>query len=338
MPVMVQNNKREDLSVEDFVRGVRSDNRSILARTITLIESQSTDHYQKAQSVLKELYPFSGRSLRVAVSGMPGSGKSTLIEALGCHLIDQGFKLAVLTVDPSSVVTRGSILGDKTRMERLARQKNCFIRPSPSGGTLGGVTRKSRETVLVCEAAGFDIILIETVGVGQNEFTVRSMVDFFLLLLIPGAGDELQGIKKGVMEIADALVVNKAEGSNRPRALQTSHDYRMALQLLAPATRGWQTPVFTCSARTGEGIAEIWDAIDRYKTITRQNGVFEERRKKQNLDWVFDMIDHYLKDSFFGDPAIRKVLPEIKASVLNDTILPTAAADRLLNLFFEREK
>lgn len=335
MPIMGQDRKRTALSIDGFVRGVRADNRTILARTITLIESQSPEHYHKAQGVLKELYPHSGRSLRVAVTGMPGSGKSTLIETLGCDLIRQGSKLAVLTVDPSSVVTRGSILGDKTRMEKLSREKNCFIRPSPSGGTLGGVTRKSRETILVCEAAGFDTILIETVGVGQNEITVRSMVDFFLLLLIPGAGDELQGIKKGVMEIADALVINKAEGANRKRALQTKQEYEVALKLLTPPTRGWNPPVLTCSARTGEGIPGIWEAITRFQEITRENGVFDQRRQNQNLDWVFSMIEHHLKDAFYGNREVQRALPRIKEGVLNDSILPTAAADRLLSLFLK---
>ncbi|MCK4836080.1 MAG: methylmalonyl Co-A mutase-associated GTPase MeaB [Candidatus Aminicenantes bacterium] len=338
MPLMSESRKREDLSVDDYVRGVRSDSRTILARTITLIESNSPEHYKKAQSVLKMLYPYSGNSLRVGITGMPGSGKSTLIETLGCDLIEQGFKVAVLTVDPSSVLTRGSILGDKTRMEKLSRRKGCFIRPSPSGGTLGGVTRKSRETILVCEAAGFDIILIETVGVGQNEITVRSMVDFFLLLLIPGAGDELQGIKRGVMEIADALLINKAEGDHKQRALQTKHEYELALKHLAPATRGWNTPVYTCSAQTGEGVSNIWDAINRFQQITRKNGMFDERRKNQNLDWVFALIDHYLKDNFFSHEEVQKALAKIKEDVLSDSILPTAAADQLLNLFFHQKK
>lgn len=331
---MDQGKKRVGLTVDQHVSGVLSGDRSLLARTITLIESNASEHFEKARQVLKALLPRSGKSLRIGISGVPGSGKSTLIEALGCFLIERGFKVAVLTVDPTSAVTKGSILADKTRMEKLARQDNGFIRPSPSGNTLGGVARTSRETILVCEAAGYNIILVETVGVGQNEITVRSMVDFFLLVMIAGAGDELQGIKRGIIEIADALLINKADGENRSGALKAKNDYGMALKYLAPATAGWKTEAYICSALTGEGIEEIWALLTNFEKTTRQSGVFDERRKKQSLDWVFGMVEHFLRDHFFNHPAIQKKLPTIKKEILKGSILPTVAAEQLLNLFF----
>jgi LAO/AO transport system kinase len=330
--------KRAQLTVQEHIDGVLARDKTILARTITLIESNSPDHYEKARDVLKGLLPHTGKSLRVGITGVPGAGKSTLIETMGCHLIDNGHHVAVLAVDPSSTVTRGSILGDKTRMEKLARQKNCFIRPSPSGGTLGGVTRKSRETILVCEAAGYDTILIETVGVGQSEITVRSMVDFFLLVMIAGAGDELQGIKKGVIELADALVVNKADGHNITRANLAKNEYAMALKYLAHATKGWQTNAFTCSALTGEYIPELWNVIETFRHSTTQNGTFEERRQRQAMDWVFAMIENFLKEDFFNNPEIRNQLPNVKDRLLKEQILPTAAAEDLLKIYFLSRK
>jgi len=326
--------KRSHLAIDDYVNGVLKNDKTLLARTITLIESNSTDHYDKAREVLKKLLPYSGKSLRVGITGVPGAGKSTLIETLGSYLIEQGYKVAVLAVDPSSTVTRGSILGDKTRMERLSRQLNCFIRPSPSGGTLGGVTRKSRETILVCEAAGYDVILVETVGIGQSEITVRSMVDFFLLIMIAGAGDELQGIKRGVIEIADALLINKADGQNKTRAELARKEYAMALKYLAPATRGWKTNAFTCSALTGEGIPEIWRLIKTFETQTKESGVFDERRKNQALEWVYSMIENYLKENFFNNPEVRNQFHQVKQEILNETLLPTTAAEQLLRTFY----
>ncbi|MCP4147726.1 MAG: methylmalonyl Co-A mutase-associated GTPase MeaB [bacterium] len=327
--------KRPQLTVEQHVEGVLKNDKNLLARTITLIESNAPDHYDKAREVLKQLQPHSGKSLRIGITGVPGAGKSTLIEALGCYLLKQGHKIAVLAVDPSSTVTRGSILGDKTRMEKLAREHDCFIRPSPSGGTLGGVTRKSRETLLICEAAGYDVILIETVGVGQSEITVRSMVDFFLLVMIAGAGDELQGIKKGVIEIADALLVNKADGSNKPKAEMARNEYSMALKYLAPATMGWETLAHTCSALLGNGVPEIWNVIKTFEEKTRKTGVFEERRKNQSLEWVLAMIENYLKESFYNNPDVHNSYPQVKESILNGAMLPTTAAEELLKTYFQ---
>jgi LAO/AO transport system kinase len=329
--------KRPHLTIDDYVNGVLKNDKTLLARAITLIESNSIDHYDKAREVLKKLLPYSGKTLRIGITGVPGAGKSTLIETLGSYLIELGHKVAVLAVDPSSTVTRGSILGDKTRMEKLSRQLNCFIRPSPSGGTLGGVTRKSRETILVCEAAGYDVILVETVGVGQSEITVRSMVDFFLLIMIAGAGDELQGIKRGVIEIADALLINKADGQNKTRAELARKEYAMALKYLTPATRGWKTNAFTCSALTGEGIPELWRLIKTFETQTKESGVFDERRKNQALEWVYSMIENYLKESFYNNPEVRNQFHQVKQEIMNETLLPTTAAEQLLRTFYLSE-
>lgn len=325
--------RRRQLSIEDHVEGVLNGDRTILARTITLVESNSAEHMEKAQEVLKHLLPHSGNSVRVGITGVPGVGKSTFIEAIGMFLCDRGHKLAVLAVDPTSTVTRGSILGDKTRMENLSRNPNAFIRPSPTSGTLGGVNRKSRETMLVCEAAGFDVILVETVGVGQSEVTVRSMVDFFLLLMLSGAGDELQGIKKGVIELADALLINKAEGDNKIRAQSARSEYNRALHYLAPATEGWRTRAYTCSALTGEGIAEIWDVVEKFCQQTRESGVFVQRRKNQTLDWVYSMVEEHLRSRFFNHPGVKAERPQIEQAVIEGTLPATVAAQELLSTF-----
>lgn len=325
--------KRPSLTVNDYVEGVLKADRAILGRTITLVESNSAAHMELAQKVLKKLLPYTGRSIRIGITGVPGVGKSTFIEAFGRYLLEKGYKPAVLAVDPSSSITGGSILGDKTRMESLSRDNRCFIRPSPSSGTLGGVARKSRETMLVCEAAGYDVLLIETVGVGQSEITVRSMVDFFILLMLAGAGDELQGIKKGIIELADAILITKADGNNKTLAKAARNEYANALHYLRPATEGWQTEVFTCSAVTGEGISKIWSLIDNFRTKTMESGAFESRRRRQALKWMHTMLSEQLRSIFFKNPSVVKALPEIEKEVLNGTITPTFAVNSLINIF-----
>ncbi len=291
--------RRRRLSVDEYVEGVLAGDRNVVAQAITLVESNALAHLEMSQEVLRRVLPETGKSIRIGITGVPGVGKSTFIEALGIYLCNQGHRVAVLAVDPSSKVTGGSILGDKTRMEDLSKDTRAFIRPSPSAGTLGGVTRKSRETILICEAAGFDVILVETVGVGQSETTVRSMVDFFLLLMLAGAGDELQGIKKGIMELADSLLINKADGDNKPRAKAARLEYNRALHYLAPATEGWETHAYTSSALTGEGIPELWGVVEDFRKKTADSGVLEKRRRAQTLDWVYSMVEEHLRSSFF---------------------------------------
>lgn len=324
--------KRRDLSIDDHVEGVLASDRGIVARTITLVESNAPEHLDKAQEVLRRLLPNTGGSTRVGVTGVPGVGKSTFIEELGGRLLEAGKRVAVLAIDPSSTLTRGSILGDKTRMERLARDDRCFIRPSPSSGTLGGVARKSRETMLVCEAAGFDVVLVETVGVGQSEVSVREMVDFFLLLMIPGAGDELQGIKRGVMELADALLINKADGGNETRAASDRSEFEMALHYLKPATEGWRPEVRTCSSATGDGIDEIWEVVERFVDETKKSGIFERRRGDQVLGWLHGMVEEQLKMRFFSNGEVKKRLPEIERAVSRGEVPATAAVRELLRI------
>lgn len=325
--------RRKRLTVDGYVTGVLAGDRNIVAQTITLVESNAPAHFDMAQEVLRQLIPHTGKSVRIGITGVPGAGKSTFIEAFGLHLCQHNHKVAVLAVDPSSTVTRGSILGDKTRMELLSRDLRAFIRPSPSSGTLGGVGRKSRESILVCEAAGFDVILVETVGVGQSETTVRSMVDFFLLLMIAGAGDELQGIKKGIMELADALLVNKADGDNRIRAFAARADYNRALHYLAPATEGWRTKAYVCSALTGEGIGAIWDVISEFNQQTIQNGVLEKRRQRQTLDWVYSMVEEHLRTSFFNHAGVGSIRNDIEDAVVKGHTPPTVAAQMLIHKY-----
>lgn len=333
-PVAPQIVKRKKLTVDDYVEGVLNGNRMILSRAITLIESNAAAHFDMAQQVIQKLLPYTGKSTRVGITGVPGAGKSTFIEALGTKLCQKGHKVAVLAVDPSSTVTGGSILGDKTRMEQLSREPNAFIRPSPSGGTLGGLTRKSRETLLLCEAAGYDTILVETVGVGQSETTVRSMVDFFLLVVLTGAGDELQGMKKGVMELADAIVVNKADGDNKRRAQVTRAEYERILQFLRQATDKWTTRAYTCSAYTHEGIMELWhNVIEKFMMQGWENGVLAQRRKQQTLSWVHAMVEEHLHNLFYRAPEIVSCKDDIENDVISGKLSPTLAVQQFINVF-----
>ena len=321
------------LSEDDYVEGVAKGDRMTLSRAITLIESNSSRHFAKAQRVLQRLLPRTGKALRIGITGVPGAGKSTMIEAFGNMLCDEGHKVAVLTVDPTSSVTKGSILGDKTRMGTLSRRPEAFIRPSPAGGTLGGVARKSRETMLMCEAAGYDVIIIETVGVGQSETTVRSMVDFFLLVVLTGAGDELQGIKKGIMELADAIVINKADGDNLVKAKVSRGQYERMIEYIRPATPGWPTHAYLCSALEKTGLKELWEVIGAFQKMTRESGVWQKRRDGQLLDWMHSMIDEHLHNLFFEDAVVTGRMPEIREAVLQGVVSPTQAVAELINLF-----
>lgn len=333
--VRKKSQRRSKLTPDQYAQGVLNRDRMILARAITLVESNAEKHVEEAQELLKILLPKSGNSIRIGITGVPGVGKSTFIEAFGCYLIEQGHRVAVLAVDPSSSISGGSILGDKTRMEKLGREKDSFIRPSPSGGTLGGVARKTRESMLVCEAAGFDVILVETVGVGQSEVTVRSMVDFFLLLMLAGAGDELQGIKKGIMELANALLINKADGDNALPAKRARAEYERALHYLQPATQGWRTHAYTCSSINGKGITEMWEVIQEFKTVTTTSGVFQNHRRKQTVKWVHEMINEHLQTLFFKHPEIKRMLPEIEKAVADEDLPAVAAVRQLLDAFHQ---
>ena len=319
------------LTVDDYVEGVLAGERMILSRAITLIESNAPKHFDLGQEIVQKILPHTGRSLRIGITGVPGAGKSTTIEALGCHLCNEGHKVAVLAIDPSSSLSRGSILGDKTRMEELSRRPEAFIRPSPSGGTLGGVTRKSRETLLLCEGAGYDVILVETVGVGQGETTVRSMVDYFLLLVLTGAGDDLQGIKKGILELADSIWVNKADGNNRQKALATQADYNQIVHYIRPATAGWQTRANICSALTGEGIADIWRTAQEFHRTVTESGLLERRRGLQTLTWVRSMTEEHLHNRIARNAALAEATEALEKKVTSGELAPTLAAREIIS-------
>jgi LAO/AO transport system kinase len=322
-----------DSTVDDFVAGVRAGDRVILSRAVTLIESQSLSDEKKAQKVLQELLPHSGKAKRIGITGAPGVGKSTFIEAFGCYLIDQGHAVAVLAIDPSSKLSGGSILGDKTRMENLSRQSRAFIRPSPSGDSMGGVARRTRETILLCEAAGFDPILVESVGVGQSEVALRSIVDFLLLLLLPGAGDELQGIKRGIIEMADDVLINKADGENLPRAEHARLEQQASLSFLQPATPGWKAQAALCSARTGEGIPQAWQRMEQFFRQLEPQGLIAKRRQQQAVDWLADLIRAELQRRFDQHPRVQARLPALRSALLRGEITAVSAARDLFAEF-----
>jgi LAO/AO transport system kinase len=315
---------------------VRQGDRRALAKAITLVESTRDDHRQQTAELLETLIPDAGNSIRIGISGAPGVGKSTFIEVLGSHLIQLGHSVAVLAVDPSSAVTGGSILGDKTRMETLAFAEKAFVRPSPAGSTLGGVARRTRESMLLCEAAGFDIILVETVGVGQSETTVADMTDMFLLLLLPAGGDELQGIKRGIMELADLILVNKADGDQVALAALTMGDYRSAVQFLASRFDDWQTPVMSCSSINDEGIVEVWGQVDAFKEILSKTGQLQQRRAEQAKAWMWSEMTESLVADLKADERIRSLVPDIESAVLAGELPATVAAQRVLNLYKDR--
>ncbi|MCK7591687.1 methylmalonyl Co-A mutase-associated GTPase MeaB [Subsaxibacter sp. CAU 1640] len=313
---------------DDIIKG----NMTALSRAITLVESTNAEHLKKANEVIQLCLPHSNKSVRIGITGVPGVGKSTFIESFGTHLTTNGKKVAVLAVDPSSTLSKGSILGDKTRMEDLVKDHNAFIRPSPSGTSLGGVARKSRETIILCEAAGFDTILIETVGVGQSETAVHSMVDFFLLLKLAGAGDELQGIKRGIMEMADAIVINKADGDNLKNARTAKVEFNRALHLYPAKDSGWQPKVLLASGLRSEGIAEVWSLIEDYLNHSQKNGFFEHKRHEQNKFWLLQTIEDRLKSDFYNNPTIKKELQQQLKLIEEGKTTPFAAAELLLNL------
>jgi LAO/AO transport system kinase len=325
--------KGQEISVADMKAGILKGDRAKLAKGITLIESNAAHHFELAQELLQSLLPYTGKSLRIGISGVPGAGKSTFIEAFGTHLCNLGKKVAVLAVDPSSSINGGSILGDKTRMEELSRNPRAFIRPSPSEGTYGGVHRKTRETMLLCEAAGFDIILIETVGVGQSEAMVRSMVDFFMLLVLTGAGDELQGMKKGIMELVDGIVVNKADGDNLKPALRTQSEYSRILHFLQPITKGWVAKAYTCSAVTGKGILELWDMLQEFMDTTKQSGVFQNRRRMQTKEWFYSFIERQLQQLFYKHDNVKQLLPILENQVMAGNKTITKAVQEVFQSF-----
>lgn len=323
--------------IDYYVAGVAEGDRLVLSRTITLIESGLRHHQQLGRQVVDRLLDRTGQAVRLGITGVPGAGKSTFIESLGLFLTEQGKRVAVLAVDPSSTRSGGSILADKTRMEKLSVNDRAFIRPSPSGGTLGGVARKTRETMLICEAAGYDVIIVETVGVGQSETTVASMVDFFLVLMIAGAGDELQGIKKGVLEVADALAVNKADGDNVQRAEMARREYEAALHLLTPGTPTWSPPVLTCSALEMTGVNTVWETVLNHRRKMTASGELADRRREQALDWMMYLVKEGLEHWFYQSPNVRERLPQLQEAVAQGQTSPTVAADRLLEFLDARD-
>jgi len=321
-----------DMDVDHLAARIRGGDRAMLARGITLVESRKPADRSRAQALIQALLPLTGNALRVGITGVPGVGKSTAIDQLGTNLTRAGHRVAVLAVDPSSTRSGGSILGDKTRMARLSVDRNAFVRPSPSSGTLGGVASKTRETMLLCEAAGYDLILVETVGVGQSETTVAGMVDFFLVLMLPGAGDELQGIKKGVLEVADMIAVNKSDGENRLRAARAANDYRHALHILAPRSPHWSPPVLIISGLVNEGLDALWGEVERHRAIMMQSGDFHARRRDQQVTWMWSMLEERMMLALRTNPAVRDRLAALEAGVASGAVAAGVAVEQIAGL------
>ena len=328
--------KRNLLHPNEYIDGILNENITLLSKAVTLVESSNPKHQEIAQEIIMRCLPHSGKSIRIGITGVPGVGKSTFIESLGSYLTAKGSKLAILAIDPSSERTKGSILGDKTRMEELSGNPNAYIRPTPSSGSLGGVARKTRETIILCEAAGFDTIFIETVGVGQSETAVHSMTDFFLLLMLAGAGDELQGIKRGIMEMADAIAINKADGANIDKARLARIQYENALHLFPVKDSKWEPQVLTCSAAKKLGIAEIWEVIEKYREHATHNHFFVKNRNRQSRYWMYETINEKLKSEFYQSDDIKKILPDFEQMVLKEELSSFAAANELLAKYFKK--
>lgn len=329
------NKNRKLLPLAEYVDGILKGDITLLSKAVTLVESSNVKHQQLAQEIITRCLPHSGKSIRIGITGVPGVGKSTFIEALGSNITRLGGKLAVLAIDPSSERTKGSILGDKTRMEELSGDKNAYIRPSPSAGSLGGVARKTRETIILCEAAGFDHIFIETVGVGQSETAVHSMTDFFLLLMLAGAGDELQGIKRGIMEMADVIAINKADGNNLEKAQLARIQYNNAIHLFPGKDSGWEPKVLTCSAAQKTGIVEAWEQVEEYRKLTAQNGYFAAKRRQQATYWMHETIQEQLKRNFYNDHHIKLKIKDLENLVLEDKLTSFVAAGQLLEMYWK---
>lgn len=328
--------RRNKLTVAQYINGIREGNVTHLSQAITLIESSLPEHQETAMQIIEECLPYSGKSIRIGITGVPGVGKSSFIESFGKMLTGKGIRLAVLAVDPSSELSRGSILGDKTRMEELSADKYAFIRPSPSGGSLGGVAGKTRESIILCEAAGFETIIVETVGVGQSETAVHSMVDFFLLLMLAGAGDELQGIKRGIMEMADAVAITKSDGDNIARAELARSQYQAALKLFPPPESGWVPRVLTCSSLTRVGLNEIYDTLKQYIELTQKSEYFARNRKDQSIYWMNESIERQLKEGFYQDPVVDRELESTRMDVISGKVSSFMAARRLLDRYLNR--
>lgn len=326
----VRTRKLDNITVEEYLQGIKNRDRVLLGKAITLVESTLPKHAKLAQELIEQCLPFASDSIRIGVTGVPGVGKSTFIEAIGMHLIQKGYKIAVLAVDPSSQRRKGSILGDKTRMEKLSSHSDAFIRPTPSSGTLGGVARKTRETIILCETAGYDVIFVETVGVGQSETLVKSMVDFFLLLVLAGAGDELQGMKRGIMEMVDAVVIHKADGDNFEKAQSMVPIYQQALHYFPPTESGWTPQVLCCSSATGYQIELVWEIINKYLIFTRSSNYFQQNRYRQQIEAFYQAVDEYLKRVIYNNHSIKQNIDEFEAKIMQNQISPYTAASLLM--------